>query len=316
MSTSVFLLSGASFLAGEALDKIRVDEETDHLSEAGFDSGVEPATLMSALETPSLLGGRRMVVVHDAHELKKDHLEALDRYFASPSPFSVLVLIASGRNSKLENAVKNAGAVITLDPPKGRGLATWIRQRGNEQKLKFDDRGAWALIDAVGTELRDLDGAISQLATQFGSGARIGAPEVRQAFTRLADERVFAFTDAVGERKLPAAMGLLRRLLEQGDEPLVVLASLNNQVRRMLRARRYADQSAKAVGEAMGMPAWRAERLQKQARSYREEELVSALGLLAKLDVEMKKGEIQSLPGAIEAAVAQMITGATPARMF
>jgi DNA polymerase-3 subunit delta len=316
MSTPVFLLSGASFLAGEALDKIRVDEGTDHLSEAGFDSGVEPAQLMSALETPSLLGGRRLVVVHDAHELKKDHLESLERYFASPSPYSVLVLIASGRNAKLENGVKTVGAVITLDPPKGRGLVTWIKQRGAEQRLKIDDRGAWALVDSIGSELRDLDGALSQLATQLGTGARVGAPEVRQAFTRLADERVYAFTDAVGERKLPSAMGFLRRLLEQGDEPLVVLASLNNQVRRMLRARRYADQSAKAVGDAMGMPAWRAERLQKQARSYREEELVSALAMLAELDVDMKKGELQSLPAALEGAVAQIVTGATPARMF
>lgn len=316
MSEPVYLLSGASFLAGEALDKIRADEETDHLSEAGFDAGVEPAQLMSALETPSLLGGRRMVVVHDAHELKKDHLEALERYFVSPSPYSLLVLIASGRNSKLENAVKNVGAVITLDPPKGRGLVTWIRQRAGEQNLKIDDRGAWALIDSIGSELRDLDGALSQLATQLGAGARIGAPEVRAAFTRLADERVYAFTDAVGERKLAPAMGLLRRLLEQGDEPLVVLAALNNQVRRMLRARRYAEQSAKAVGDAMGMPAWRAERLQKQARSYREEELVIALRDLAELDVEMKKGEIQSLPGALEAVVAQIVTGATPARIF
>lgn len=316
MSQPVYLLSGASFLAGEALDKIRAEEETDHLSEARFDAGDEPAQLMSALETPSLLGGRRLVVVYDAHELKKDHLEALDRYLVSPSPYSVLVLIASGRNAKLENAVKNAGAVITLDPPKGRGLVTWIKQRAGEQKLKIDDRGAWALIDSIGPELRDLDGALSQLVTQLGTGARVGAPEVRQAFTRLADERVYAFTDAVGERKLPAAMGLLRRLLEQGDEPIVVLASLNNQVRRMLRARRYADQGTKAVGDAMGMPAWRAERLQKQSRSYREEELVAALAHLAELDVDMKKGEIQSVPGALEAAVARIVTGTTPAKMF
>ena len=307
MSAPVYLLSGETFLAEEAIDRIRAEAGTDPLSEASFDADTLPAEILGALETPSLLGGRRLVVVRDAHDLAKEAVEALLRYLEAPSPSAVLVLVSAGR-TKLDAAVKGAGSVVALEAPKGRRLVGWIRERGRERKLRVDDRAGWALVDSVGTELRDLDAALVQLSTALGQGATVGAAEVRNAFPRLADERVFAFQDAVGERRLPVAMTALRRLLEQGDEPLMIFGALSSQVRRMLRGRRFADVSAKAVGDAMGLPSWRAERLQRQCRAYREEELVDALRVLAATDVEMKGGDLPP-EAALERAVVQIVTG-------
>ena len=305
MSTQAYLLSGQSFLAEEAIDKIRAEHQTDPLSELSFDASSEPAEIVGALQTSSLLGGKRLVVVRDAQDLKKDHAEALTAYLESPSPDSVLVLVAEGR-TKLDAAIKSHGAVVMLDPPKGRKLVAWLKERSREHKAKLDDRGAWALIDTVGTELRDLDGALSQLVTSLGAGAAIGAAEVRAAFPRLADERVFAFTDAVGDRRLSVAMSTLRRLLDQGDEPLVLFGSLNAHIKRMLRARRFAERGPQAVGDALGLPGWRAERLTKQSRSYREEELVAAVATLAETDVEMKGGDLPPA-AALERAVIRIV---------
>lgn len=307
MSTQAYLLSGQTFLADEAIDKIRAEHETDPLSELSFNATNEIAEVLGALQTSSLLGGKRLVVVRDAQDLKKEHAEALGGYLESQSPDSVLVLVAEGR-TKVDAAIKQHGAVITLDIPKGRKLVAWLRERAAEHKIKLDDRGAWTLIDTVGTELRDLDGALSQLTTSLGPGARVGVAEVRAAFPRLADERIYAFTDAVGDRKLSAAMSTLRRLLDQGDEPLVLFGSLNAHIKRMLRARRYAERGPQAVGEALGLPGWRAERLTKQSRSYREEELVAAVSTLAETDVEMKGGDLPPA-AALERAVVRIVAG-------
>ena len=187
-------------------------------------------------------------------------------------------------------------------------MVGWIKERSAARKLKLDDRAAWALIDAVGTELRDLDGALEQLALSSGE-ARITNATVRQAFPRLADERTFAFTDAVGERSLPVAMTSLRRLIQQGDEPLALFGVLNGHLRRLLRARRYAPEGPGAVGDALGMPEWRARRMVKQALAYREEELVRAMGIMAEADIDMK-GEFPSAEAALERAVIRIITAA------
>jgi DNA polymerase III subunit delta len=305
VSAQTYLLVGASFLAEEGIDKIRAEHQTDQLSELSFDASSPIAEIIGALQTSSLLGGKRMVVVREAEGLKKDQIDGLTAYLEAPSPDSVLVLVAEGR-TKLDAAVRARGAIVALDTPKGRKLAAWVRQRAAEHKLKLDERGGWALLDAVGTELRDLDAALAQLSTGLGPGAKVGAAEVHSAFPRVADERVYAFTDAVGDRKLSVAMTTLRRLLDQGDEPLVLFGSLNAHVKRMLRARRYTDRGAKAVGDALGLPGWRAERLHRQARSYREEELVGALATLAETDVEMKGGDLPP-EAALERAVVRIV---------
>ncbi len=307
MSQAVYLLVGDEFLADEALDKVRAEAGTDPLSEISFDAGAAPAEIVGALETASLLGGRRLVVIHRAQELKKDQVKALESYLDSPSPASVLVLVASGR-SALADAVKRSGAVVALTPPRGRALVGWLRERGRGRDLRLDERGGWALVDSVGNELRDLDGALEQLSTALGRGAVVGAEEVRHAFPRLTDERIYALTDAVGDRKLPDAMNALRRLLDQGEEPLVIMGALAAHVRRMIIALKHADGGPRAVASALGLPAWRAGRLHRQARSYREEEMMTALSVLAATDLDIKAGEL--LPEiALEKAVIVMIGG-------
>ena len=306
MADPFYLLTGEEFLAGEALDKIRAEAQTDPLSEVTLDAGVPAQHIIEALETASLLGGTRLVVVEGAQDLRKEHLEALEVYLESPSPSSVLVAVAAGRNTKLIELAKRAGSVVGLDAPKGRRLASWIKQQAKNHSLVVDDRAAWTLIDSVGNELRDLDGALSQLATQLGGGSKVGQADVRKAFTRLADERIYAFTDAVGERKMADAMGTLRRLLDQGEPPLVLFGALSNHVRRLLQAHRF--DSTRAAGSFFGMPDWRTERLLAQARTYRAEELISAMRLLAETDVEMK-GDAPLPQVPLEEAVARIIAG-------
>jgi DNA polymerase III subunit delta len=306
LSEACYLLAGDPFLVEEALARLRSEKGVDALAETTLDPTASGAELLAAVGTASLLGGRRLVIVTDAQDLKKEQVEALERYLASPSPDTTLVLTASGR-TKLDATVKRAGTVLSLDPPKGRALVTWLKRRAAERKIKLDDRGGWALVDAVGTDLRSLDNSLAQLVSAHGEGASVGAKEVRRSFPRLAEERTFALTDAVGDRRLPAAMTSLRRLLEQGDEPLALFGVLNGHLRRLLRARQVAGDGARAVGETLGMPEWRAERMLKQALSYREEELVAAMSVMAEADIDMK-GEFPSPEAALERAVIRIIT--------
>lgn len=310
MGALVYLLTGEEFLVAEALERVRAETGADPLAEAVFDAAAELHELEGALLTPSLLGGRRLVVVRAAQDLSKDKAEALARYISQPSDETVLVLVASGR-TKLDAQVKKAGVVVSLEVPRGRALMEWVRTRAAAKQLTLDQGAAWALIDAVGNELRDLDAALGQLSTALGQGAKAGAAAVKRAFPRLADERIYALTDALGERRSPAAIVALRRLLDQGEEPLVILGALSSHIRRMLRARRAAERGAAAVAEVLGLPAWRAQRLTKQARSYREEELAGALGLLAECDLEMKGGDLPPA-AALERAVVRILKGEAP----
>jgi DNA polymerase III delta subunit len=78
-------------------------------------------------------------------------------------------------------------------------------------------------------------------------------------------------------------------------------------VRRLIVARRVAEGGAVAVASALGLPEWRAKRLHRQARSYREEELASAMAAVALADVELKGGDLPEEGVALERAVIEII---------
>ena len=307
----MYLLQGDEFLVEEALERVRAEAGTDPLAEVSVDPGVDSAELLTILGTASLLGGNRLVVVRDADGLKKSQAAALTSYLESPSPSSVLALVATGR-TPLDAVVRKVGEVVTLEAPRSKRLVGWIRSRAREDGLRLDDRAAWGLMDSVGGGLRGLSSALAQLSAALGPGARVGAEEVDRFFPRLADQRIYAFTDGVGDRRLDVAMSNLRRLLEQGEEPLVLFGALTGHIRRMLRAQEVAERGPRAVGEAVGLPGWRAERLTRQARAYRREELVGAMAILADTDVELKGGDLP--PGAaLERAVVQIVGAYAPA---
>jgi DNA polymerase-3 subunit delta len=302
-----YLITGEEFLVAEAVEKVRAATGSDPLSELSFEARTPGHELITALSTPSLLGGLRVVIVNDAQDMLKEQVEALDTYLDSPSPNSVLVLVATGR-TKLDAKVKKVGSVVAVDAPKGRRLVSWIRQRAGAHSMKLDERAAWALIDSVGSELRELDGALRQLATGIGEKKAATAADIKKAFPRAADQRLYTFTDAVGDRRLPLAMTNLRRLLDQGEEPLVIVGSLAAQLRRMLRARPHADAGSRAIEAALGVPRWRAERIGKQARTYKERELIDAMATLAATDLEIKGGDL-SPAAALERAVVHIVAG-------
>src|SRR5918992_504725 len=112
MTASIYLLTGESFLADEALEKLRREVGSDPLSDVTFDADAEPTEILGALQTPSLLGGRRLVVLYGAEALVKEQVEAIASYVATPSD-AVLALVATGK-TKAEAVAKKHGVVIAL----------------------------------------------------------------------------------------------------------------------------------------------------------------------------------------------------------
>ena len=103
-------------------------------------------------------------------------------------------------------------------------------------------------------------------------------------------------------------------LLEQLEAPDAPPRSIPEQITRAVgRTVRAGVQGLTAipnmVGDALGLPDWRAERLYRQARAYREEELVRVMEVLAETDVEMKGGDLPP-DIALERAVVQIVDGA------
>src|SRR4029077_14615982 len=94
---------------------------------------------------------------------------------------------------------------------------------------------------------------LDKLALYRGTAA-ITLEDVRASVAEAVPGSVWAFTDAVGERRVDRALSLLERLLEATPEP-VLLAVLHRRIRELIEIgdRIAAGERLPAIGKAMGI---------------------------------------------------------------
>ncbi len=204
------------------------------------------------LRTLPFLSPRRLVVVENADPFVSTYRSQLEKYVAAPSANGVLVLDVKtwAANTRLYKLLDGASSVVckALSGPK---LAEWCRRyASSEHKKQLLVPAAQLLVDLVGADMGLLAQEIAKLAVYVGEAARIGAEDVDRLVGNSRAENTFKIFERIGKGDAAGALGLLDRLLGQGEEPLRLLGAFGWQLRRLAQAARLNAQGT-PLGRAL-----------------------------------------------------------------
>lgn len=255
---------------------------------------VDAARLVDSLRTFPLLGGRRLVVVREADRLAPGALDALAAYAEAPLDSTVLALAAEkiDRRLKIWKALEAAGVLVECGRPDERSLSKCLQEAAEAAGVTFEPGAVEALIELAGRDLGVLEGEVTKLAAFVGPARRVSPEVVHEVVAAGAGQQsVFAWVDAVAERRASEALVALGRLLAAGEEPLRLLALLARQVRLVWGAKALAARGASVpeVAEQL-VPRARflAPKLLAQARGFDEAELAANHDRLVEADLALK----------------------------
>jgi DNA polymerase III delta subunit len=273
-------------------------------------AGEQIARLHERVATPVMFGGGALAVVTNPGllALSSEHRAGLLAAIASLAPGNALVLLDASQSGaraptqkRLADAVAAAGGTVRkFESPRRGALAGWIEAEARTRRLELAPGAAKALAERVGgfVDLNDVERRhqtriasmeLDKLALYRGT-APITPDDVRALVAEAVPASVWAFTDAVGERRAQAAIDLLERLLEDTPEP-VLLAVLHRRLRELLELgdRLAAGERLAAAARAMGIGSdYRAQTLANQAKAWTTAQLTSALDGLVELDAMVK----------------------------
>ena len=270
------------------------------------------AQLHERLATATLFGGGTLAVVTNPGALVRRN-DTRDRVIEAISMLAAgnaLAFVeaaksgAKGPGSKrLVDAVKAAGgAVAQAMAPRPTALGAWIETEARDRGLPLAPGAARALADRLGSRVTQGDverrylsriasGELDKLALRHAlDGGPVTADDVQALVAEATPGSVWALTDAVGERRVDAALTALDRLIDITPEP-VLLAVLHRRVVELLELgdRLAAGTALPAAAREMGIASeYRAKTLAGQARLWSTAELVSALEGLVDLDAMVK----------------------------
>ena len=180
------------------------------------------------LTSPSLFGGGSVVVIRAAQNAAKEVAAELTRYAASPAPDVALIMTHAGgaKGKDLLAGVKAAGAQV-IECPKVTRFAErldFVRREFRRAGQRADDAAARALLNAVGSDLRELAAACEQLAAD-GAGQVDGAL-VATYYRGRAEATGFTVADLAVEGHLARALEQLRWALATGVSPVLICSAL------------------------------------------------------------------------------------------
>jgi DNA polymerase III subunit delta len=264
---------------------------------------------LDSLTSPSLFGGGCVLVIRSAQNAGKDAAAELVRYVANPAPGVSLILTHAGgaKGKELLASVKDAGARV-VEYPKVTRFAErleFIRAEFRRAGQRADDAAARALLDAVGSDLRELAAACDQLAADASD--HVDEAVVATYYRGRAEATGFTVADRAVEGHLAQALEQLRWALASGVSPVLICSALAQGVRLLGRVGSAPrGRSAVALAAEVGAPPWKIDRVRQQLRGWQPEGIARALHAVAEADAQVK-GEATSAAYALERAVRRIV---------
>lgn len=258
--------------------------------------------------SPSLFGGARAVVVRNAQDAKKDLAAALLGYVKDPDPDVLVVITHAGgaKNKALADGIRGAGAteVPAGRLTKHRERVDFVRDEVRRHGGKADEAAAEALLAAIGTDLRELAAGCAQLVAD--TDGQLTAEVIGRYYRGRAEVSGFNVADAALVGDAPGALEALRWARQVGVDPVPIADALADGVRTVSRVAAAGRGNAYQLAGVLGMPAWKIERAQRQARGWTPEGLSSAMLVAAECNAAVKGG-VEDRDYALERAVFAMV---------
>lgn len=258
---------------------------------------------LAELLSPSLFADERVVVLESAGEAGKEAVELIANAAADLPPGTVLAVVHSGggRAKALADQLKKLGAQVhpcaKITKPAER--ADFVRAEFRALKVKVDDNTVTALLDAVGSDIRELAAACSQLVAD--TDGRIDAVAVRRYHSGKAEVTGFEIADKAVVGDVAGSAEALRWAMMAGVPHVVLADALAEALHTIARVAPLSGDPYRLAGE-LGMPPWRIQKAQKQSRRWSRDNVATAIRLVAALNADVK-GAAADADYALEDAV-------------
>jgi DNA polymerase-3 subunit delta len=294
----VLVVGGEGLLADRAVAAVvrrarEADPEVvvESVEAAGYEGG-----RLEQLASPSLFGGGTVVVVNGVESANDAFVTDATRYLADAAPEVCLVLRHGGgvRAKGLLDAARKAGAVeaacqpITKDDEKVDFAANEFRRLGR----KASPQAVRALVDAVGSDLRELAASCLRLAedAEVTGDGRIEADVVEKWFGGRVEVTGFRVADAAVAGRADQALSLLRHALATGADPVPLVAALAAKLRALAKVSTVGRGRSADLAQALGMAPWQFDRARRELSGWNESGLADAILVVAEADAAVKGG--------------------------
>ena len=206
-------------------------------------------TLSEAVEAMPMLSERTLVIVTDCdlYQLPEEQRTALIALLSDFPPYCCLVFVydqvayrPNKTYKKLYNALASAAEEVEFAAQERSDLINWIRRRFRALGHEIDAQTCEHLIFTCGALMTGLIPEIEKIGA-YARGASVTVEDINAVADPVPDAMVFDMTNALTKGDYDRASQLLTELFQKQEEPIMLLAVIARELRRLYTARLALD---------------------------------------------------------------------------
>ncbi len=253
---------------------------------------LEVERLLDAYRAYPVMADRRVLTLKGCERLSADQCRALEPIVSDPVDSTIV--IATGEKvdarRRLFKQMAALGQGVEFPALYDNEVPAWITRHCREEGIAIEPEGADVLRIYVGPHPRELASEIDKLALYVGVGNPITRDSVIALASSSGEASIFGLTDAiaVGDRK--KASSLLQTLLNQGEEPIRIVAMINRHLNLLLKTAALEAQGLPAaeLSRRLGVSPYFLRTYRSQAGRANSRELWKGLEALSEADLNLK----------------------------
>jgi len=299
MNSILLIHGGESVLADRALLQalsVRSDFEKTVLDGADL----EPGRYGEAV-APSLFAEKRVVVIRDLQDVVVEVQEEIESLFESLDPNLHLIFVHKGGvkgKGLLDKIKKLKPEIITCEPiKKAADKEAFVREEFARHGRKISSDAISALVDATGSDTRELAAACSQIAFDTNAGkAVIDEEDIAKYYQGRVEATGFDVADATLAGDPRSALIALRHALETGTDPIMIVSALTSSIRTLAKVS-GAPRNANAfqLAGSLGLAPWQIDKARRQLSKWSPALIAFSVQELSRADVAIKGAEADPL---------------------
>ena len=302
----IYLLFGAETylrdLAARAIaDLVLADSSLREFNEIEFSlsSGSPVQHALAAAEQMPMISSRRVVKISNVvvsaggkDTLKEEDEGALAAYLNRPAETSVVIFVAGefDKRRKIAKLLLEKSRAVEFKQLEDGELIAWARTKLKELNAEADERAVRRLVGLVGNNVRRLTNEIEKLAVAALPDSLITFELIESLVPDSREISNFDLTDSLLAKNRARSLQILKKILDDGAEPLMILGLIASNFRRLFMSKELMRNGVERteVARVMKLPYSKQEDFLATARRIEAEKLTRIMKRIAETDAAIK----------------------------
>ncbi|MCO6507239.1 MAG: DNA polymerase III subunit delta [Snodgrassella sp.] len=299
LATAYLIHGEEDLLRLEAIDNIRIAAREQHYDEREtvvVETGFDWSSLLASIQSVGLFADKKLLEIHIPSGKPGKEGAAVLQHLAEQLPENTCLLLILPKLERLQIQSKwfsswaKVARVLEAKAVSQTALPQWIRSRLADVKLAIDNDALELFAEKVEGNLLAARQEIDKLALIHSAGHVVTLTEAQTAVANVARFDVFQLSTAWMSGDSVRMLRLLDGLAAEGNEPVLLLWVISEDIRILLRLLAALKQG-KAISELRhSLRLWgdRQTLAPQAARRIGVKRLLSALQTCAQIDRQIK----------------------------